>query len=86
MMLKAYWSGMKFFPEMWRSRRKIRRFARLTNRDFVNLIRRHRISTGSLRRKLNPGQSAFLIHGSVPGAPGLFDPAFLRVVEFAGVA
>ena len=52
----------------------------------AGIIRRHRISTGSLRRKLNPGQSAFLIHGSVPGAPGLFDPAFLRVVEFAGVA
>src|SRR5438477_2294417 len=30
--------------------------------------------------------SGFLIHGPVPGAPGLFDPAFLRVVELAGVA
>ena len=32
------------------------------------------------------GTSAFLIHSPVPGAPGLFDPAFLRVVELAGVA
>jgi GT2 family glycosyltransferase len=48
MILKAYWSGVKFFPEMWRSRRKIRRFARLTNRDFVDLIRRHRISLRAL--------------------------------------
>jgi len=32
------------------------------------------------------GTSVFLIHGSVPYAPGLFDPAFLRVAEFAGVA
>ena len=30
--------------------------------------------------------SAVRVRGSVPGAPGLFDPAFLRVVEFAGVA
>jgi len=48
MMLKAYWSGLKSLPEMWRSRRKIRRFARLTNRDFADLIRRHRISLRAL--------------------------------------
>ena len=48
MMLKAYWSGLKLFPEMWRSRRKIRGFARLTNRDFAGLIRRHRISLRAL--------------------------------------
>ena len=48
MMLKAYWSGLKFFPEMWRSRLKIRRSARLTNRDFAELIRRHRISVRAL--------------------------------------
>ena len=48
MVLKAYWSGLKFFPEMWRSRRKIRRFARLTNRDFSELIRRHRITLRAL--------------------------------------
>src|SRR6266566_4643160 len=48
MMLKAYWSGLKLFPEMWRSRRKIRRFARLTDRDFAALLRRHRISLRAL--------------------------------------
>jgi hypothetical protein len=48
MMLKAYWSGLKSFPQMWRARRKIRRFARLTNHDFVELIRRHRISLRAL--------------------------------------
>src|SRR5437667_11211042 len=48
MMLKAYWSGLKSLPEMWRSHRKIRRFARLTNRDFADLIRRHRISLRAL--------------------------------------
>ena len=48
MILKAYWSGLKLFPEMWRSRRKIRRFARLTDRDFAELLRRHRISLRAL--------------------------------------
>jgi GT2 family glycosyltransferase len=48
MMLKAYWSAVKSFPEMVRSRRKIRQFARLTNRDFAELIRRHRISLRAL--------------------------------------
>ena len=48
MMLKAYWSGLKLFPEMWRSRRKIRRLARLTDRDFAALLRRHRISLRAL--------------------------------------
>ena len=48
MMLKAYWSGLKLFPEMWRSRRKIQRFARLTARDFAALLRRHRISLRAL--------------------------------------
>jgi GT2 family glycosyltransferase len=48
MMLRAYWSGLKYFPEMWRSRRKIRRFARLSNRDFANLIRKHRITLRAL--------------------------------------
>jgi len=48
MILKAYWSGLKFFPEMWESRRKIRRFARLTDRDFTALIRRHRITLRAL--------------------------------------
>ena len=48
MILKAYWSGLKFFPEMWRSRRKIRKFTRLSNRDFADLIRRHRITLRAL--------------------------------------
>src|SRR5262249_55329286 len=29
-MVKAYWSGLKHLPKMWRSRRKIRNVARLT--------------------------------------------------------
>ena len=48
MMLKAYWSGLKSFPRMWRSRRKIRRFAKLSDRDLAHLIRRHRISLRAL--------------------------------------
>ncbi len=48
MILKAYWSGLKLLPEMWRSRREIRRFARLTDRDFAELLRRHRISLRAL--------------------------------------
>jgi GT2 family glycosyltransferase len=48
MILKAYWSGLKFFPEMWRSRREIRKFARLSNRDFADLIRKHRITLREL--------------------------------------
>jgi GT2 family glycosyltransferase len=48
MMVKAYWSGLKSFPQMWRSRRRIRRCAHLSNRDFAELIRRHRISLRAL--------------------------------------
>ena len=48
MILKAYWSGVKGFPEMWRARRKIRGFTRMTKRDFAALIRRHRISLRAL--------------------------------------
>jgi GT2 family glycosyltransferase len=48
MIMKAYWSGLKYFPEMWRARRKIRRFARVSNRDFARLIRRHRITLRAL--------------------------------------
>jgi GT2 family glycosyltransferase len=48
MILKAYWSGMKLFPEMWRSRRRIRSFTRITNRDFAALIHRHRIRLRAL--------------------------------------
>ena len=32
------------------------------------------------------GISAVRVHGLVPGALGLFDPALLRVVELASVA
>ena len=32
------------------------------------------------------GTSAVRVHGSVPGALGLFDPVFLPAIEFAGVA
>jgi GT2 family glycosyltransferase len=45
---KAYWSGLKHLPQMWRSRRKIRQFARLTDRDFAALLRRHRITVRAL--------------------------------------
>jgi GT2 family glycosyltransferase len=48
MILKAYWSGLKHLPQMWRSRRKIRQFARLTDRDFAALIRKHRITLRAL--------------------------------------
>ena len=46
--LKAYWSGLKHMPAMWRSRRKIRRFIRLSNRDFISLLWRHRITLRAL--------------------------------------
>jgi GT2 family glycosyltransferase len=48
MIVKAYWSGLKHLPQMWNSRRKIRRFARITNRDFAALIRKHRITLRAL--------------------------------------
>jgi GT2 family glycosyltransferase len=48
MIVKAYWSGFKHLPQMWRSRRKIRQFARMTDREFAALIRKHRITLRSL--------------------------------------
>jgi GT2 family glycosyltransferase len=48
MMVKAYWSGFKHLPEMLRSRRKIRLFARLSNHDFTALLLRHRITLRAL--------------------------------------
>ena len=48
MILKAYWSGLRHLPQMWRSRRKIRKFVRITDRDFAALIRKHRIRLRSL--------------------------------------
>jgi GT2 family glycosyltransferase len=48
MMLKAYWSGFKHMPEMLRSRRKVRTFARLSNQDFSALLLKHRITLRAL--------------------------------------
>jgi GT2 family glycosyltransferase len=48
MILKAYWSGLKFFPEMWRARRKIRRFARISDSEFASLLFKHRITLRAL--------------------------------------
>ncbi|MBI4474355.1 MAG: glycosyltransferase family 2 protein, partial [Acidobacteria bacterium] len=48
MILKAYWSGLKHLPTMWESRRKIRRFARMTPQDFTSLIKKHRITLRAL--------------------------------------
>ena len=46
--LKAYWSALKHLPLMWRSRRKVRRFVRLSNSDFISLLWRHRITVRAL--------------------------------------
>jgi GT2 family glycosyltransferase len=48
MMLKAYWSGFKYLPDMWRSRRKVRRFATLSDRNFTALLFKHRITLRAL--------------------------------------
>ncbi len=48
MMAKAYWCGFKHLPAMWRSRRKIRRFARMTGQDFTTLLLKHRITLRAL--------------------------------------
>jgi GT2 family glycosyltransferase len=48
MILKAYWSGFKYLPDMWRSRRKIRSVAILSDRSFIALLVRHRISVRAL--------------------------------------
>ncbi len=48
MILKAYWSGFKHLPGMWRSRRKVRRFAKLSDRDFTALLFKYRISLRAL--------------------------------------
>jgi len=47
-MLRAYWSGMKHLPAMWRSRRVIQRGAKVSSRDFLALICRNRISVQKL--------------------------------------
>jgi len=46
--LKAYWSGLKSFGLMWRSRREIRQFARINGTEFTRLLWQHRISTKEL--------------------------------------
>jgi GT2 family glycosyltransferase len=48
MMLKAYGSGVTHMPQMWQSRQKIRRFARLSNGDFTRLLFKHRITVRAL--------------------------------------
>ena len=48
MILKAYWSGLKHFPQMWASRRKIRRSAKLGDLAFLSLLMRHRIKLRAL--------------------------------------
>jgi GT2 family glycosyltransferase len=47
-MLKAYWSASKHLPEMWHSRKRVRKFAKMSNADFSALLRRHRISLRAL--------------------------------------
>ena len=46
--LKAYWSALKHLPEMWRSRRLIRRKARLNDRAFFQLLWKYRIRLRAL--------------------------------------
>jgi GT2 family glycosyltransferase len=46
--LRAYWSGFKHFPEMWRARRIIRRKKRLTDRALLSLLWKHRIRLRAL--------------------------------------
>ena len=48
MILKAYWSGIKQVPRMWRSRRQIGGFARLGSPAFTRLLWKHRISLRAL--------------------------------------
>lgn len=47
-MLKAWGSAIRGAPEMWRSRRGIRRFKRLSDRRMMALLWRHRISARAL--------------------------------------
>jgi GT2 family glycosyltransferase len=46
--LRAYWSGLTHLPNMLRSRRTIRRAARLNNRAFLSLLWKHRIGLRAL--------------------------------------
>ena len=46
--LKAYWSGLKHMPAMLRSRQQFRSSIRVSNRDFISLLWRHRITLRAL--------------------------------------
>jgi GT2 family glycosyltransferase len=46
--LAAYASAARGLPAMWRARRAVRRYARLTGTDFVRLLWRHRSSLRAL--------------------------------------
>jgi GT2 family glycosyltransferase len=46
--LRAYWSGLKHLPAMWRSRRRIQRGAKMSAGAFVGLIWKNRISLQKL--------------------------------------
>jgi GT2 family glycosyltransferase len=46
--LKAYWSGVKHVPAMWRARRKIRRQRSLSDFAFIALLWKHRIKLRAL--------------------------------------
>jgi GT2 family glycosyltransferase len=48
MIVKAYWSGFKHLPQMWRSRRLIQRSAKLTSSTFTSLLLKHRIKLRAL--------------------------------------
>jgi GT2 family glycosyltransferase len=47
-MLRAYWSGIKHLPAMFRSRKFIQRGARVSSREFLALIWKNRISVQKL--------------------------------------
>jgi GT2 family glycosyltransferase len=41
--LRAYWSGVKHLPTLWRSRYVIKRLSRLSDRDFLTMLWSNRI-------------------------------------------
>jgi GT2 family glycosyltransferase len=46
--LRAYWSGLKHLPQMYRARRRVRRVPEVSNGDFVALLWKHRITLRAL--------------------------------------
>jgi GT2 family glycosyltransferase len=46
--LRAYVSGLKHLPHMWRSRRRIRRLREISDTDFISLLWKHRITLRAL--------------------------------------